>query len=131
MYSNEKGTKGFLHCLFKSGAFLVLKGIFQNIFLQLSFFLVLTPRTCFRFNDSHIFHIHKKWRQPLLYRLFSKSVLMSTLTEPNQISLGFVITNDKSSYVAKEDSICLFLIAKEAALNEQWIKPCVPLVCNF
>ena len=48
---------------------------------------------------------------------------MSTLAESNQINLGFVITNDKASYIAKEDSICLFLISKEAALNEQWIKP--------
>ena len=121
-----KGTKGFLHCSFKSGAFHVWKGISQNIFLQISFFLVLTPRTGFGFNDFHIFHIHKKWRRPLLYQLFSKSVLMSTLAEPNQIKLDFVITNDKASYVAKEDSICLFIVAKEAALNEQWIKPCVP-----
>ena len=44
---------------------------------------------------------------------------MSTLAEPNQIKLGFVINNDKASYVAKEDSICLFIVAKEAALNEQ------------
>ena len=115
----SKGTKGFLHCSFKSGAFHVLKWIFQNIFLQISFFLVLTPRTCFGFNDFHIFNIHKKWRRPLLYQLFSKSVLMSTLAEPNQIRLGFVITNDKAPYVAKEESICLFIIAKEAALNEQ------------
>ena len=43
------------------------------------------------------------------------------------MKLGFVITNDKASYVAKEDSICLFSIAKEVALNKQWIKPCVPL----
>ena len=98
----------------------------KGFFLQISFFLVLTSRNCFGFNDFHIFHIHKKWRRPLLYQLFAKSVLMSTLAEPNQINLGFVITNDKASYVAKEDSICLFLIAKEAALNEQWIKPCVP-----
>ena len=123
----SKGTKGFLHCSFKSGAFHVLKGISPNIFLQISFFLVLTPRTCFGFNDFHIFHIHKKkQRRPLLNQLFSKSVLMSTLAEPNQINLGFVITNDKASNVAKEDSICLFLTAKEATLNEQWIKHCVP-----
>ena len=32
---------------------------------------------------------------------------------------GFVISNDKASYVAKEASICLFSVAKEAALNEQ------------
>ena len=38
---------------------------------------------------------------------------------------GFVITNDKASYVAKEDSLCLFSVAKEAALNKQRIKPCV------
>ena len=29
------------------------------------------------------------------------------------------ITNDKASYVAKEDRICLFSFVKEAALNEQ------------
>ena len=43
---------------------------------------------------------------------------MSTIPEQNQIKLGFVITNDKASYVAKEDSICLFIVAKEVALNE-------------
>ena len=43
------------------------------------------------------------------------------------MKLGFVITNDKASYVAKEDSICLFSVAREAALNEQQIKPCFPL----
>ena len=43
------------------------------------------------------------------------------------MKLGFVITNDKAPYVAKEDSICLFSVAREAALNEQQIKPCVPL----
>ena len=53
-------------------------------------------------------------------------MLISTLTEPNQMKLGFVITNDKASYVAKEDSICLFSIAEEAALNKKLIKPCVP-----
>ena len=41
--------------------------------------------------------------------------------------LGFVITNDKPSCVAKEDSICLFSVAKKATLNEQWIKPGVAL----
>ena len=50
---------------------------------------------------------------------YFKGVLMSTLAEPNQINQGFVITNDKTSYVAQEDSICLFLIDKEAALNKQ------------
>ena len=29
-------------------------------------------------------------------------------------------------YVAKEDLICLLSVAKEATLNEQWIKPGVP-----
>ena len=42
------------------------------------------------------------------------------------MKLGFVITNDKASYVVREDSICLFSIAKEVAMNEQGIKPCVP-----
>ena len=36
------------------------------------------------------------------------------------------MTNDKAKYVAKEDSISLFSVAKETALNKQWIKPCVP-----
>ena len=35
------------------------------------------------------------------------------------MKLGFVITNDKALYVAKEDSIFLLSVAKEAALNEQ------------
>ena len=43
------------------------------------------------------------------------------------MELGFVITNDKASYVAKEDSIGLFSVAREAALNKQQIKLCVPL----
>jgi hypothetical protein len=46
--------------------------------------------------------------------------------EPNQMKLGFLITNNKASYVAKGDSICLFSVAKEMALNKQRIKPCVP-----
>ena len=37
-----------------------------------------------------------------------------------------MITNDKPSYVAKEDSICLLSIAREAVLNKQQIKPFVP-----
>ena len=48
------------------------------------------------------------------------------------MKLGFVITNDKASYVAKEDSIHLFCVAKETALNEQQIKSCVLLLfCLF
>ena len=43
------------------------------------------------------------------------------------MKLTCVITNDKASYVSKEHSICLFNVAKEGALNEQQIKPCVPL----
>ena len=39
-----KGTPGFNGCLFRSGAFHVLKGISQNIFLQLPFFLVLISK---------------------------------------------------------------------------------------
>ena len=35
------------------------------------------------------------------------------------MKLSFVITNDKASCVAKADSIRLFRVAKEAALNEQ------------
>jgi hypothetical protein len=31
-------------------------------------------------------------------------------------------------YVAKEDSICLLSIAKEATLNKQWTKPGVSFV---
>ena len=33
------------------------------------------------------------------------------------MELGFVMTNDKPSYIAKEDSICLLSVAREAALN--------------
>ena len=54
-----------------------------------------------------------------LYQLFTKAVHISTLVEPSQMKLGFVIKNDKSSYVAKEDITCLFSVAKQEALNEQ------------
>ena len=43
------------------------------------------------------------------------------------MKLRFVISNDKALYISKEDSFCLFIVAKEAALNKQQIKPCVPL----
>ena len=43
------------------------------------------------------------------------------------MKLGFVITDEKSSYVAKENSICLFSVVKETAFNKRLIKPCVPL----
>ena len=46
--------------------------------------------------------------------------------EPNQMRLSFVIANDEPSHVSNEHSICLFSVAKEAAMNEQQIKPCVP-----
>ena len=42
------------------------------------------------------------------------------------MELGFMITNDRASYVAKEDSICLFSVASEAVLNGRQKKPCVP-----
>ena len=42
------------------------------------------------------------------------------------MKLGFVITNNKASYVAKGDSICLLSLAKKKALNKQQIKHCVP-----
>ena len=34
------------------------------------------------------------------------------------MELGFVISNEKASYVAKKDSIRLFSNAREAGLNE-------------
>ena len=40
---------------------------------------------------------------------------------------SFVITNDRASYVFKEDNISLSSGAKEAALNEKRVKPCVPI----
>ena len=42
------------------------------------------------------------------------------------MNLVFVMTNGKALYDAKEDIICLFSVAKEAALTEQWIIPCFP-----
>ena len=126
-HQNWKGTPGFLHCVFKRCAYHAYKGISQNVFWQVPFFLVLTSRSCFGFKDLQIFHIRKKWGRTLLYQLFTKPVHIPLLVEPNQMKSGFVITNDKASYVAKEDSICLFSMAKEATLNKQWIKPCVPL----
>ena len=39
------------------------------------------------------------------------------------MELGFVMSNGEASYIA-----ILFSNAREAGLNEQQIKPCVPLV---
>ena len=100
----------------------------EKDFLKYFFANIFHFGSCFKFNDFHIVHIHKKLRRPLLYQLFTEALHISTLVEPNQMELGFVITNDKASYVAKEDSICLFSVARKAALNEQQIKPCVPFV---
>ena len=61
--------------------------------------------------------------QPAIYR----GCTYINIVELNQMKLSFVISNDKASYVSKEHSICLFSVAKLAALNEQQIKPCVPL----
>ena len=47
------------------------------------------------------------------------------------MKLGFVITNDKASYVAKGDIICLFSVAKATALNKQRIKPFVHLTISM
>ena len=106
MLQVSEKTQGFLHGLFKSGAFHVLKRISKNIVWQVCLFLVLTFRSCFGFNDFQILYIHKKLRRPLLFQLFTEALHRSTLVEANQTELGFVITNDKPSYVAKEDSIC-------------------------
>ena len=51
---------------------------------------------------------------------------MSTMWTQTKWSRPLWLTNDKALYVAKEDSICLLSVAKEAALNDQWIKPGVP-----
>ena len=45
------------------------------------------------------------------------------------MKLSFVTTNDKASYVSKEDRICLSGVSKEAALNKQQKRPCVPFIC--
>ena len=76
---------------------------------------------------SEIFHIPFFLKRLSLYQLFTKAVHISTLVEQNKINMGFLITNDKASYVAQEDSICLFSFAKEAVLNKQKIKPCFPI----
>ena len=47
------------------------------------------------------------------------------------MELGFVITNEKASYVAKEDSICLLSVAREASMDKIQIKPCVPFIFNI
>ena len=88
---------------------------------------MLTSRTRFRFTDFHFFHKHKKWRWPLLYQLFIKAVRISTMSTQTKWSWDLWLTNDKASHVAQEDNICLLSVAKEATLNEQWMKPGVPL----
>ena len=53
--------------------------------------------------------------QPSIYK--GCTYINTCGAKPNE--LGFAITNDKASFVAKGDSICLFNVAKETALNEQ------------
>ena len=103
----------------------MFRKVFLKIFLQVPFFFVLTSRTRFRFTNSRFF-INIKWRRPLLYQLFINAVYISTMWTQTKWSWDLRLTNDKASYVAKEDSICLLSVAKEATLNEQWIKPGVP-----
>ena len=105
--------------------FMFRKGFLKIFFLQVPFFLVLA---CFRFTDFQFFHKHKKWRPPLLCQLFIKAIHISTMWTQTKWSRVLWLSNDKASYVAKEDIICLLSFAKEATLNEQWIKPGVPLV---
>ena len=89
--------------------------------------MMLNSRTFFGLKDFEVFHIHKKkQRRPLLYQLFTKAIHKSTLVVPNQTQLGFAMTNDKASYVAKDERICLFSVAKKASLRKQELKPCVP-----
>ena len=112
----------------------VVHFMFGNVFLKIFF----TSAFLFgaNFQDSFqiywfpIFHKHKKWRRPLLYQLFIKAVHISTMWTQTKWSWALWLTNDKASYVAKEDSICVLSVAKEATLNEQRIKPGVPLFCD-
>ena len=88
---------------------------------------MLTSRTHFRFTNFQFFHKYQKWRRPLLYQLFIKAVHISTMWTQTKWSQALWLTNDKASYVAKEDSICLLSVAKGATLNKQGIKLGVPL----
>ena len=61
-FQNLYWLKGFFIVCSKVVLFRFRKGFLKIIFLQASFFLVLTSRTCLEFNDFQIFHIHKKLR---------------------------------------------------------------------
>ena len=103
----SKATPGFICCLFKSGSFHILKRISIKKKLHVTFILVLTSRTCFGFDDFKNFQILKKWRWHLLYQLFIKAANISTMWSQTKWSWALWSTNDKASYVAQEDSICL------------------------
>ena len=126
-----KGTSGFIIVCSKVVLCIVKKWFLQIFFLQVPFYLVLTSSTCFGFIAFQIFHRHKKLRKYLLDQVFTKAVHISTIWSQTKWSLALWLNHDKASYVAKEDGICLFCVAKEAALNKQWIKPSVPLVFSF
>ena len=59
------------------------------------------------------------------------SVHISTMWTQTKWTWALWLTNDKASYVAQEYNICLFSVAKKAALNKQQIKPCVPYLKCF
>ena len=113
VYSIPKGHQVFFIVHSKFVLFMFRKGFLKIFFLQVYLLLVLTSRTSFGLYVFQIVHKHKKFRQPLLYQLFTKAVHISTLLDPNQMNLGFVITNDKASYVLEKTAfVCLALPKK-------------------
>ena len=126
-FKSIKGYTTFFLLFALKLCFSWLEIFFSKYFFKETFFLVLTSGTCFGFNDFKKFYIHKNWRQPPLYQLFTMAAHISTFVESKQMKLGFVITNDKGIYVAKGDSICLFSVQR-SGLEKTTNKTLCPLM---
>ena len=128
-----KGHQGFFIVCSKAVLFMIKK-VFLNYFLTGLFLFGADFRNFFSDLIIYKFSLYTKNEDDLSSSnyLLSLYIYISTLVEPKKIKMGLVITNDKASYVAKGDSICLFSVAKETALNEQWNKTLCPpssLIC--
>ena len=76
------------------------------------FITMLTKEYFIRFRVSYFYIKLKKLRQPYLFQLFTYAAPITTLVEPNQMMLGFLIDQSQSGrgqiMLLEADAICLF-----------------------
>ena len=122
---SSQGTPDYIHCSFKNNAFTFRKR-FLKYFFTGRFLFGANLQNSFWIHHLKKIHKHKKIRRPLLYQLFTKAVHISTVLTQTKWSWALWLTNDKASYVAKEDSICLFSVCQRSNLERTMDKTWCP-----